>query len=70
MRPESQHCPSSNTKQFSRLKVAGSIGVDLETPIVDMRARLSIVFWASVPETTVYEYGDLDARENQVSAAS
>lgn len=70
MSPESQHRPSSKPEQLIRLKVAGSIRIDLETPVVDMRTWLSIVFRASVPETPVYEYSDFDPRENQVSAAS
>src|SRR5690242_13206692 len=70
MLPEAQHYPSSGFQLVIRISVSASVCLDLFAPPGGIRLWPGPVPRAPVPKASIYEYGNLAAREYDVGSPS
>jgi hypothetical protein len=67
--PNATDCPAESLQFCIDADVAGAVALELRIPEIDIRRRLGIMRWTTVPETSVYENGNARRSETQVRSA-
>lgn len=66
MLPDSDNLPASLDERFVYFPVARCVACQFGVPVARRVGWHTAVFWATMPETAIHEYGDLGAGENNV----
>lgn len=66
--PDTKHGPPRISEPLIRLAIPPDVASELRAPVPRVGYRRRAVVWAAVPEASVYEYGKLYLRENDVNS--
>lgn len=68
--PDPDHGPSLRRQLLIRLAVPLDVPTELSLPPLAVGPRLSLVFWAPMPEAAVHEYDESLGRESHIGATA